>query len=129
MAAAALAACLHVSAATTADPRSELQPALGAAGLEDAAGVVQGLKGLGLARLQDVRLLDAEEAREVMGRRNLILRSVVIYTDRKIKLRRPWGRCAGRRSRSGTGAASGACLPGRRICDNHWSPPDPFRAR
>ena len=47
LAAAALAACLHVSAATTADPRPELQLALGAVGLEDAAGVVQDLRGLG----------------------------------------------------------------------------------
>ena len=84
LAAAALAACLHVSAATTADPRSELQPALGAAGLEDAAGVVQGLKGLGLARLQDVRLLDVVEAREMMG----ALRGSAVSLGDRSRLRR-----------------------------------------
>ena len=84
LAVAALAACLHVSAANISNPRPELQPALGAAGLEDAAGVVQGLKGLGLARLQDVRLLDAEEAREMMG----ALRGSAVSLGDRSRLRR-----------------------------------------
>ena len=67
LAAAALTACLHFSAATAAAPELELQPTLGAAGLEDAAGVAQELKRLGLSQLRDARLLDAEEAREMVG--------------------------------------------------------------
>jgi hypothetical protein len=49
------------------DPQSAVQPALGAAGLEDAVGVAQELKDLGLSQLQDMRLLDADEAAEMMG--------------------------------------------------------------
>ena len=64
---AALAACLRGNAAMAPDPQPAVQPALGAAGLEDAAGVAQELKDLGLSQLQDVRLLDADEAAEMMG--------------------------------------------------------------
>ena len=80
----AISACLHASAATMAAPQLELQPALGAAGLEDAAGVARELKSLGLSQLQDVRLLDAEEAREMMG----ALRGSAVSLGDRSRLRR-----------------------------------------
>ena len=81
---AALAACLRGNAAMAPDPQPAVQPALGAAGLEDAAGVAQELKDLGLSQLQDVRLLDAEEAREMMG----ALRGSAVSLGDRSRLRR-----------------------------------------
>ena len=81
----ALAACLRSIAAMAPAPRpSTLQPALGAARLEDAAGVAQELKTLGLSQLQDVRLLDAGEAAEMMG----ALRGAAVSLGDRSRLRR-----------------------------------------
>jgi hypothetical protein len=80
----ALAVCLRGTVATTPVHSARLQPELGAAGLEDVAGVAQALEDLGLSQLQDVQRLDAEEASEMKG---ALRRSAVSLGDRS-RLRR-----------------------------------------